>query len=409
MVLVERLGQGGAEKMALMLAQMLQSDGKFNVCICAIYRIDTSFFRADGLSVRSLEIDAHQGLWGRCLNYYRKISRLRKLKKELSIELTISSLWPADWVNVLAGRDRKIAIIQINILNNIQNLQMVQFSKLVRYIYSRFDRVVVGSASLIDELTGFFKIQKSQLIAIPNAINGGLIDQNIQNLLSVEVAQLFKKYHVLVAANRLHETKNTQSLILILKNLPDRSNVKLLIIGEGDEEKNLKKTIREEELNYSRIDSVEFDETADVYLLGFQRNIHNLIHKSKIFLFPTLAEGAPLALLEALYCGTPVLASDCPNGGVFEVMQGIGTYKKDQERTMPEQTKAGFLMPIPERSRPGSIESWSHQISYLLHTDRDKTQAIGLGGRSIASAYDQGSVRLKWLETIELVLQNRKR
>ena len=51
---------------------------------------------------------------------------------------------------------------------------------------------------------------------IPNAINGGLIDQNIQNLLSVDVAQLFEKYHVLVAANRLHEIKNTQSLTLEL-------------------------------------------------------------------------------------------------------------------------------------------------------------------------------------------------
>jgi glycosyltransferase involved in cell wall biosynthesis len=409
LVLVERLGQGGAEKMALMLAEMLQSAGKFDVYICAMYRIDAFLFNAKGISVSSLQIEESRGLRGRCINYFKKINRLRKLKKELSIDLTISSLWPADWVNFLTGKDSKIAIIQINILNNIQNLQMVRFRKLFRYIYNRFDRVVVGSASLIDELTGFFKIQRSQLIAIPNSIDVGMIDQNIQIALPVDVARLFKKYHVLVAANRLHETKNTQSLISILKKLPDRSNVKLLIIGEGDEEKNLKESIREEDLLYSRIDCSEFDETADVYLLRFQKNIHNLIHQSKIFLFPTRAEGAPLALLEALCCGTPVLASDCPNGGVFEVMQGSGAYDRYQERTISEQTKAGFLMPIPDRSKPGSIESWSHQISYLLHMDMNMAQAIGVGGRTIAAAYDRESVRLKWLETIDLVLQNKQR
>jgi len=409
LLLVERLGQGGAEKMTLMLAEMLQSAGKFDIYICAIYKIDAFLFNANGLSVSSLQIDEPRGLWGRCLNYFKKINRLRKLKKELSIDLTISSLWPADWVNFLTGKDCKIAIIQINILNNIQNVQMVQFRKLVRFIYNRFDRVVVGSASLIDELTGFFKIQQSQLIAIPNSIDISLIDQNIQIALPVDVARLFKKYKVLVAANRLHETKNTQSLISILKNLPDRSNVKLLIIGEGDEEKHLKVAIREEDLHYSRIDGSEFDETADVYLLRFQKNIHNLIHQSKIFLFPTRAEGAPLALLEALCCGTPVLASDCPNGGVFEVMQGSGAYDRYQERTISEQTKAGFLMPIPDRSTPKSIDSWSHQISYLLNMDRNLAQAIGAGGRKIATAYDRETVRLKWLETIDLVLQNKLR
>ncbi len=409
LILVERLGNGGAEKMALMLAEMLQSSGNFQVYFCAIYKVDVNLFGTESVSVSSLDIIDTKGFWGRCLNYYRKINRLRKLKNELSVDLTISSLWPADWINVLTGRDQKIAIVQINILNNIQNLQMVRFRKLVQYIYNRFDRVVVGSASLLDELAGFFKVQPSHLIAIPNSIDTGLIDQNIQIAVPTDLARLFKKYHVLVAANRLHETKNTESLILILKNLYDRLNVKLLIIGEGEQEKSLQEAIMDEGLHYSRIDGSEFDEMADVYLLGFQKNIHNLIHQSKIFLLPSRAEGAPLALLEALYCATPVLVSDCPNGGVFEVMQGSGTYKKNQERTTIEQTKAGFLMPIPDRRSLPSIESWSNQITNLLRTDKYDVEAIGLAGRTIALAYDQAAVQLKWLETIELVLQNRQR
>lgn len=393
--------------MAAMLAEMLQESGRFDVCLCAMYKPIAVYFSAAGVSIRSLEIETAQGFWGRILNYYRKLSRLHELKKKLGMDLTISSLWPTDWVNVLTGKDRKIAIIQINILNNIQNVQMARFSKLVQYVYNRFDRVVLGSASQIPELTETFGIRSSQLTVIPNSIDIGLIDANIQAPLSPSMARLFENYHVLVAANRLHETKNTQSLIPVFKNIQDRSNVKLLIIGEGDEEENLKEEIRKEELRYSRIGDPDFDDTADVYLLGFQKNIHNLIHRSKLFLFPTRSEGTPLALLEALYCGTPVLASDCPNGGVFETMQGSGTYDRRQERTRSEQTKAGYLLPIPERHRPGSIEMWSRQVTELLNADTHTLRAMGAGGRAIARAYDKALIRSKWLESIDSVLPNK--
>jgi glycosyltransferase involved in cell wall biosynthesis len=408
LVLVESLGQGGAEKMAVMLAETLKASKKYDVYICAINKINSTSLEADDLLVISLEIEGKRGLLGRFFNYFRKINRLQKLKKELSVDLTISSLWPADWINLLTGTDRKIAIVQINILNNSQNLMMVRFRKIVQYVYNRFDRVVVGSSSLLEELTDFFNVQKTKIITIKNSINLDLINQNTQIALPVNLAYLFNKYNIIVAANRLHQTKNTESLIYILKNLPDSLNVKLLIIGEGEEERKLKEIIKQEGFNFSSIDDSEFNEMSAVYMLGYQKNIHNLIHHSKIFLFPTRSEGASLALLEALYCGTPVLVSDCPNGGVFEVMQGSGVYKKEQVRTVTEKTQAGFLMPIPSRTSSDSIDSWSRQISYLLRADKCEMQDIGIGGQLVASAYDHNLIRLKWLETIESVLQTDK-
>ena len=82
LVLVERLGQGGAEKMALMIAEMLQTTGKYDVYICAIYSIEASLFPSTSLSVNSLEIDLTHGVLARCRNYFMKIISFRKLKKE---------------------------------------------------------------------------------------------------------------------------------------------------------------------------------------------------------------------------------------------------------------------------------------------------------------------------------------
>ena len=242
---------------------------------------------------------------------------------------------------------------------------------------------------------------------IPNSIDTGLLDGYIQAPILKKIEHLFNNNDILLAANRLHETKNTQSLISIYKNLSNRSKLKLLIIGEGAEENNLIKSICNAGLRYSKIDNLDHDDTVEVYLLSFQLNIHNLIHKSKFFLFPSRSEGTPLVLLEAMYCGIPVLASDCPNGGVFEVMQGFGTYDRCHARSKSEQTKAGFLMPIPYINKPDSILCWSNQLTYLLNLDSSELKAIGVGGRSIAADYDKESVRLKWLQTINIILQKK--
>jgi glycosyltransferase involved in cell wall biosynthesis len=404
LVLVERFGQGGAEKMAAMLAGILQDSGRFEVWLCSVYRFDAVHFNDAGVAVLSLDIEKPGSLAQRILAYGRKLVRLRKLKAQLGIDLTISSLWPADWINALVGRDRKIAIIQINILNNVQNVAMVRFRSLVRLIYNRFDRVVLGSASLAEELTGYFRVREALLTVIPNSIDTRAIDRNVEEPLPPSIAELFDHYRVLVAANRLHETKNTRSLLPIFSNVPARRDLKLLIIGEGEEEESIKQDAIGNGLRWSRIGEPGFDPTADVYLLGFQKNIHNLIRRSKLFLFPTRAEGTPLALLEALYCGTPVLASDCPNGGVFEAMRGSGVYDRNHPRRLPERTDAGLLMPIPGPDRTGSIETWTRCISELLGGDAATLRAIGEGGRAVARAYDRAQIQSRWLATIAAVL-----
>jgi glycosyltransferase involved in cell wall biosynthesis len=405
--LVESLGQGGAEKVATMLAQSIYESGRFNVFICSVYKPDFIFNNSVEIPIYSLEIKPANGLTGRILNYYRKISRLKTLKRNIGINLTISSLWPTDWINLLSGSDFKIAIIQINILNNIQNEKMIRFKWIVQYVYNKFDKIIVSTASLIPELIEFFKIREFQLTIIPNPIDVKLLEKNIESELPTQIAVLFKKYKILVVANRLHETKNTQCLIPILKGIEDRSRVKLLIIGEGKEEENLKHVILEEGLRYSKVSDANFDESADVYMMGFQKNIHNLISCSKVFLFPTRSEGAPLVLLEALYCGIPVLASDCPSGGVFEFMQGAGLYNRNQKRLTSERTTVGFLMPIPDSQQLISIRLWSKHLQELLNLDQSATRTIFSEGRRIAIGYDKAHIESIWLNTIYSVLGNK--
>src|SRR5690606_1222322 len=156
--------------------------------------------------------------------YYTKISRLNKLKRELQTDLTISSLWPVDCINAFTGHDKKIAIIQINILNNEQNKQMVRFRKLVSAVYSRFDKIIVGGGNMVQEMTRFFNIKEENIQVIQNPVNTNLVLQNLQEPLPYDLEAVFEKYKVLVAANRLSITKNTEALIHIYISLPEKEN-----------------------------------------------------------------------------------------------------------------------------------------------------------------------------------------
>jgi glycosyltransferase involved in cell wall biosynthesis len=405
LVLVEKFGQGGSEKVAAMLAEMLQETGGFQVHFCSVYESENVFYKAEGVNICSLGIKVPAGRAGKIANYWLKVRRLSALKKKLDTVVTISSLWPADWMNAITGKDAKIAVIQINILNNLQNAMMIRFKKLVRYIYNRCDRVVVSSANLIPELTGFFHLKPEKVEVIPNPVDASLILKNSQAKLPIKTAELFEKYKILVTVSRLHPIKNISALAYILKELQADPLVKLLVVGEGEDEAKIKQALQENGLRFSHIESRDFDESAAVYFLGFQSNIHNLIGRSRIFLFPTKGEGSPLALLETLQCGTPVIVSDCPNGGVSEILLGAGKYDPENERTGSEWVKAGWLMPIPEPAKAHTIVQWVDRTRELLNTNEQEKRVIAEEAIRIASAYDKTKVKQYWLELIKSLVR----
>ena len=83
----------------------------------------------------------------------------------------------------------------------------------------------------------------------------------------------------------------------IIKQVPD---VKLVLVGAGDEEDNLHKQV--EQLGVK----------DHVHFAGFQTNIHDYIYHSDISLVPSSAEGFGVVILEAWHNAKPVIAFDVP-------------------------------------------------------------------------------------------------
>jgi sugar transferase (PEP-CTERM/EpsH1 system associated) len=84
-------------------------------------------------------------------------------------------------------------------------------------------------------------------------------------------------------------------------------NILVLIAGEGDQLGALEK------------EASDLGIAANVRFLGFRDDVPALLHAMDVFVLPSLSEGLPLAILEALALGKPVVATHV--GGIPEVVQ----------------------------------------------------------------------------------------
>ena len=135
------------------------------------------------------------------------------------------------------------------------------------------------------------------------------------------------------AIAELHKNKGLNFAIEAMdKNLP----AILVIIGEGEERKNLEKLIMERGLS------------EKVFLAGQVDNAATFLKAFDVFLLPSLKEGMPYSVLEAGVAGRPMIASAV--GGLPEIISDMESGILVQTGRPAEIKKAmEFLLNNPER------------------------------------------------------------
>ena len=92
--------------------------------------------------------------------------------------------------------------------------------------------------------------------------------------------------------------------------------LKYLIVGNGDLEGYLKELVAELKLQ------------EQVIFAGYRNDIRDLLHVADGFVFPSLQEGLPVALMEAMSAGLPVVCSSI-RGNVDLIENGVGGWIYD--------------------------------------------------------------------------------
>ena len=96
---------------------------------------------------------------------------------------------------------------------------------------------------------------------------------------------------------RFEAVKNLQRLIKSWQNIRE----KLLLVGDGKQKKEIISFVRFNGLE----NIVSIDESSD--------NVSKILEKAKVLIISSDREGSPKVVYEALYCGVPVLSTDCGN------------------------------------------------------------------------------------------------
>ncbi len=113
----------------------------------------------------------------------------------------------------------------------------------------------------------------------------------------------FHKSKIMIAIGRMTKQKDYSFLINNFKKLSLKyDDIKLLIIGDGEEKKYLQNLI------------TELDILDKVKLINYESNIYKYLKKSKYYISTSIWEGSSLAMIDAAFIGIPILCSDCPTG-----------------------------------------------------------------------------------------------
>ena len=168
-------------------------------------------------------------------------------------------------------------------------------------LYSKAECIVAICNKMSKLLKDIFNLKN--VIVIPN-----LHDINEYILLSKETLE--KKYNVIfrdsfifINVGGLTVAKGQWFLIRAFKKVVEKhSNAKLIILGEGKLKKELEYLIKK--LNLEN----------NVFLLGIHNNPFKFLKNSHCYVFPSLWEGLPNTLIEALALNLPIISTDCETG-----------------------------------------------------------------------------------------------
>lgn len=212
-------------------------------------------------------------------------------------------------------------------------------------------RVIAISHAVREHLVNDFNIKKSRI----SLINNGVDLELFKNAYSDEEKAIIKKEFGLKEGGpivgiiaRLSSVKGHKFLIRAMETVVERiKEAQLLIVGEGEEQEDLKALVKELGLSNSVIFMKSILDTSRVLSI------------IDVFVLPSVEEGLGLALLEALCCARPVVASDV--GGIYSIVKDNVT---------------GLLVP------PKNSQSLAKAILKLLE-DKDLAKRLAKNGQQL--------------------------
>jgi glycosyltransferase involved in cell wall biosynthesis len=303
-LLINRLSDGGAEKVASDISTALTSDITQYLFVVMPEKVDYSH----KCEVIDLDHKPANSPFRRTKNVLRKVQliyRLKKLKKKYSISTTISFGHYYNVYNILsASKDR--VILTVHTLVSKHKTYSGFFSRMfLNLLYNRADSIVSVSKCAKKDLTDNNRVEIKKVKVIYNPCDIGKITELSKEPLDEKLRDLFQK-DVIISAARISPEKGQDILIRAFAFIKEKhDNAALVFLGSIMDHEycgKLKKLVTKLSLQES------------VLFVGFDKNPYRYISRSRILALTSYYEGFGLVLVEAMACGVPVVSVDCKAG-----------------------------------------------------------------------------------------------
>lgn len=303
------LGGGGAEKQLLRLLQALDREA---------IQPHLSVARGGGSyeSQLPLDVPVHvctEGLDSSLASSLLSILSLRRRIDSLRPELVVSVLPHANAALVAAVRlSRHRPRVVLGMQNNFEagmaqapGVLRPSLRRLYLAAYRRADHLVALSQGVAGDLSQLVSGAEARTTVVYNAG----VDEQIAKLSQVPSGLKPPQAPLIVACGRLNLQKDYPTMLRAVAQSSLSPAPHLWVLGEGSLASELQ----------TEAESLGLGER--VRWLGFQENPYAFMAAADVFALSSQWEGFANVVVEAMACGTPVVATDCPHGP-GEILEG---------------------------------------------------------------------------------------
>lgn len=171
----------------------------------------------------------------------------------------------------------------------------------VRALYREADGVVCVSEGVAADLLSITDLPMERVAVIRNPV----ITPDLTRLVNAPVSHSWfdpGQPPVILGVGALARVKRFDDLLRAFARVVAVLDCRLVILGQGKERERLLRL------------AAELGVASLVDLPGFVGNVYPYMRAAAVLVLSSEREGAPNVLAEAMACGTPVVATDCPSG-----------------------------------------------------------------------------------------------
>ncbi len=394
-IIARDLGFSGVERVLASLLPFFCA--KYKVLLILFGR-DNSFFTETIQCEKEIvfDIDNTYGFQTSPLNLYRKAKIISRVKNQYKARVWLSQDWGFAALDLLTKQKGSISLIHRHLYNKraLKGIEYLKYRIYVQLVNFYSPNIISCSEGLKRIINRNKSISESNIMTIYNPVkHASLRYDDIYSSDYDKINFMLRLYSgYLLVVGRLDYQKGILHLLRIYRELRIIGvSYPLVLLGDGPQRQFLENYALQLGLKiYSgSLEDLKPDDviSANVFFFGKVINIDMWLKNARLLLSPSLWEGLPLNMIEALSLGCPVIASDCLTGPreiLNDLYDGSYVFKPGIEEM--ELAKYGILAPVPsgnmlrvEDALEKEEREWVRAVKYALdNTDKliDKTHAF---------------------------------